>query len=170
MGAPAPAEGGADGSGRAGGELHAYAAGGGRFAGGTQHGLAAFQYRDWAARPIDRGAVRILLAELAPGHIQFASRAPARRQRGDHAAYEREPGAAVLGLAAREQLCNGGSARRPACLPLLLRSGGEFRHQLAAAQSLLKIPEWFSCAQFGLDVPSPYTFFSRQLNKQISFL
>src|SRR6266478_199113 len=170
MGAPAPAEGGVDGPGRAGGKLHPDAAGGRRFAGGTQHGLAAYKFRDWATRPGDRGAVRILLAEPAAGHLQFASGASARWQRGDHAVYEREPGAAVSGLAAREQLCNGGSARRPACLPLLLRSRGEFCHQPAAAQSLLKIPEWFSCAQFGLDVPSPYTFLPRQLNKQISFL
>src|SRR6266478_3155893 len=104
MGAPAPAEGGVDGPGRAGGKLHPDAAGGCRFAGGTQHGLAAYKFRDWATRPGDRGAVRILLAEPAAGHIQFASGASARWQRGDHAVYERAPGAAVSGLSAREQV------------------------------------------------------------------
>src|SRR6266849_3974779 len=170
MGAPAPAKSGVDGPGWAGGELRSDASGGGRFAGRAQHVLAADQSADRAPGPGDRGAVRILLAEPVAGHVQFASGAPARWQRGNHAVYERKPGTAVLGLAARQQLCNGGSAGGPAGVPLLLWSRREFRHQPPVAQSLLKIQVWFSCAQFGWGVPSSHTFNSRKPNKHISFL
>src|ERR1700730_10848438 len=157
MGAPAPAAGGVDGPGRASSELHTDVAGGGRSAGRPEYGLVACEPGDRAAEPSGSGASRILLAEPPAGHVQFASGAAARWQRGNHAVYERKPGAAVLGLAARQQLRDGGSARGLAGFPVLLRSSGEFRHEPALAQSLLTIREWFSFTQFRLRVPSPRT-------------
>src|SRR6266404_5361055 len=129
MGAPAPAAGGVDGPGWARSELHADAAGGGGSPDRAEYGLAVSESGDRAPKPGGHGAVRILLAEPAAGHVQFASGAAARWQRGNHAVYERKPGAAVPGLAARQQLRDGG----PAGFPVLLRSSGEFRHEPALA-------------------------------------
>src|SRR6202022_532220 len=139
MGAPAPTAGGVDGPGRARSELHPDVAGGGRPAGRAEYGLAVCESGYRAPKPGGHSAVRILLAEPPAGHVQFTSGPAARWQRGNHAVYERKPGAAVLGLAARQQLRNGGSARGPAGFPVLLRSSGEFRHEPALAQSLLTI-------------------------------
>src|SRR6266403_1728986 len=115
--------------GRASGELHADAIGHDWLTSGPEHGLAAKKSGNRAAEPADRGPVRVLLVELTARHLQFASSATTRWQRGNHAVHERKPGAALPGLAARQQLCHGGPTGRPACFPLLLRSRGEFRYQ-----------------------------------------